>query len=315
MDALAELHVVALLVRERLLGMEVDAPGPAAVVVDWHPDVAAERVVAERRDQREPGEQPLRHAPIVGVRLAVAAAVERQPEIGLLDLENDVAVGLDVVVGLRALVHRVLVDLVAMHVGYVAGVDAAFHGLQVVGFLQPLGHEHVARRQAAPFDLRRRRLLVLRPHIGPDHAGPLDARIGLDAHQLAGLRRRRHVDAAAVAGEFEPVVGAADAVLLVAAEEQRSAAVRAELVDQPDLAVAVAEREQLLAHDLDAHLRVIGLRDLVGEENRHPVAAQQVSHRGAGTGAHQRFGHLLVHGCVLLGAPVARASLLETSRL
>src|SRR5262245_44565336 len=53
-DAFAFLHVVPFLVGQRLLRMEIDAPGPAIVIVDRHPDMAAERVIAERRDQREP---------------------------------------------------------------------------------------------------------------------------------------------------------------------------------------------------------------------------------------------------------------------
>src|SRR5262245_4228112 len=65
MDAFALLHVMAFLGGQRFARMEVDAPGPAIVIVDWHPDVAAERMVAERRDQREPRKQPLRDAPVV----------------------------------------------------------------------------------------------------------------------------------------------------------------------------------------------------------------------------------------------------------
>jgi hypothetical protein len=55
------------------------------------------------------------------------------------------------------------------------------------------------------------------------------------------------------------VVSAADAVLLITAEKERSAAVRAELVDEADLAIGVAEREQLLAEHLGAHLRAVRL--------------------------------------------------------
>jgi len=62
---------------------------------------------------------------------------------------------------------------------------------------------------------------------------------------LAGLRRRRHVDALPVNRELEAMIGAADAVLLVAAEVERRTAVRAEFIDQPDLAVAVAKGKEL----------------------------------------------------------------------
>ena len=45
------------------------------VIVDRHPDVTAERVIAERRDQREPRKQPLGDPPVVRIELAVAAAI------------------------------------------------------------------------------------------------------------------------------------------------------------------------------------------------------------------------------------------------
>src|SRR5262249_47812933 len=131
---------------------------------------------------------------------------------------------------------------------------------------------------------------------GPHHAGALDAGIALDPHVLARLRRRRHVDALSVDRELEAVIGAADAVLLVAAEIERRAAVRAELVDEADLAFAVAEGEQLLAQNLHTHRRAVGLGDLAREQNRYPVAPHQAAHRRVGPGAHEGFGHLLVHG-------------------
>ncbi len=112
-----------------------------------------------------------------------------------------------------------------MHIGHVAGVDAAFHGLEIIALLLALRDEHVAQRQIAPLDGGRRRLLALRSHIGPDHARALDTGVGLDPHVLASLRRRRHVHALAVNREFQAVISAADAVLLVAAEVERGTAV------------------------------------------------------------------------------------------
>jgi DNA replication protein DnaC len=65
------------------------------VVVDRHPDVAPERMLAERRDQREPWKQPLGDSPVVGIGLlciAVASAVIRTRARGrffnLVDLVN-----------------------------------------------------------------------------------------------------------------------------------------------------------------------------------------------------------------------------------
>ena len=284
--------------------MEVDAPGPAVVIVDRHPDVSGQRVRPERRNQREPREQPLRDAPVVRIRLAVAAAVERHAVVGLLDVEDDVAVGLDVLVGLGPLVHRVVVDFEAVHVGDVAGVDPAFHRLEVVAFLQPLRDEYMARWQRAPLDAGRRRLLVLRPHVGPDDAAALDARVGRDAHVLAGLRRRRHLHALAAAVELQPVVRTADAVLFIAAEIERHAAMRAELADQAGLAGGVAKGQQLFSKDLHAHLRPVRLGDFAREEDRHPIAAHQVAHRRTGAGTGEGLGHFGIHVGISFGGMV-----------
>jgi hypothetical protein len=304
--AAAILQVLPFLGGQRLVDVEVDAPGPAVVVVDGHPHVAAEHVVAERRDQREPREDELRDAPVERIGLAVAAAEQREPALVPLDLEDDVAVGLDVVVGLGALVERVVVDLELVHEAHVRGVDAAFHGLQVVAFLQPLGHEHVALGQVGPFDAGWLGLLVLRAHVGPDDAGALDARVAGDGHALAHLRlvgRLRHVDALAVDVELQAVVAAAHAVVFVAAVVERHAAVRAELADEAGAAFAVAEGEQLLAHDLHPHLRAVGLGDLARLQDGHPVAPQQVAGGGARPRAHQRLHHVL-HRALLLASGI-----------
>ena len=96
------------------------------------------------------------------------------------DLEGDVAVLFNVVVGLGALMEGVAVYLELVYERDVAGVYSAFHRLQVVAFLQPLGDEHVTGRQVSPLHAGRRGLLVRRTHVGPHHAGALDARIAID---------------------------------------------------------------------------------------------------------------------------------------
>ena len=274
MDTVAGLHQFAFVVAERFVGVKADAPGPAVFVVHRHPDMAAQRVVTKRRDQGEPGKDPLRNPPVITVGLAVASAVERQPKRVLLDVEDDVAVGLDVVQRLDALVHRVDIHLVAVHVRHVRGVDAAFHGLQVVALLQPTRDKDVAVGQGAPLQRRWFGLVTGRAHVGPHDAAALNTRVGLDAHALGYLWRTGHIDTGTGAVELEAVVGAADAAFLVAAEIQRHATVRAELVDQPRIAIGIAKGQQLLAHDLHPHLRSVGLGDLRRAENRHPVAAQ-----------------------------------------
>ena len=73
------------------------------------------------------------------------------------------------------------------------------------------------------------------------------------------------------------MIGAADAALLDAAEPQRDAAVRAELVDQPVAALAVTECDQPFRQDLDAHRRAIVFRQLLCEQGRNPVLTEEIA--------------------------------------
>ena len=126
-----------------------------------------------------------------------------------------------------------------------AGIDAAFHRLQPVALLQALRHEAVARRHHGELPLRQRRLLLGRAHVGPQHAAALDQRIGLQLDLLAVAalgRLRRHLDALAGVVVLPAVIGAAQPVVLVAAEPQRDAAVGAELVGQRIAALACRAR-------------------------------------------------------------------------
>jgi hypothetical protein len=61
------------------------------------------------------------------------------------------------------------------------------------------------------------------------------------------------------------VIGAAEPVLLVAAEPERYAAVGAKLVDHAHAPLGVAKRQQPLGEKLDAHRRPIRLADLFRE--------------------------------------------------
>src|SRR6185503_4740666 len=85
------------------------------------------------------------------------------------------------------------------------------------------------------------------------------------------------------------VVGATQAVLLVAAEPEGNAAVGAELVDQAETVGSVAEGDQALGQELHPHGRAVGLGQLLGEQRRQPVAAEQLAHRRAGAGTDQQF--------------------------
>jgi hypothetical protein len=83
-----------------------------------------------------------------------------------------------------------------------------------------------------------------RTHVDPDQIAPFACRIGeqLDRVLVGRLRRRgRQVDAVAVNVEFPAVKGAANAALLVAAEIEAGAAMRAVRLDDADAAIGGAE--------------------------------------------------------------------------
>ena len=134
-------------------------------------------------------------------------------------------------------------------------------------------------RHHGEFPFRQRRLLLGRAHVGPQHAAALDQRIGLQLDLLAEaalLRLRRHVDALAGVVVFPAVIGAAQPVLLVAAEPQRDAAVGAELVGQRVAALGVAPGQQPLGQQLDPHRRAFVLRQFLGQQRRHASAARNI---------------------------------------
>ena len=139
-----------------------------------------------------------------------------------------------------------------------------------------------------------------RAHVDPDDAGALHDLVGLGLDLLLEARRRqaRHVDAVAGDVELPAVVDAADAAFLVAAEEQRRAAVRAAVVHDADAAGAVAKRDQLLAEQHQAHGRAVAL-ELGGHGGGDPVAAHQLAHRRAWADARElhavfRRGHAIL---------------------
>ena len=61
----------------------------------------------------------------------------------------------------------------------------------------------------------------------------------------------------------------------------------AELVQKRDAIQAVAEGDEPLAHELDAHRRAIRARQLLGEERRHPEAPQEIAHQRSRIGPGQ----------------------------
>src|SRR6202011_674673 len=93
----------------------------------------------------------------------------------------------------------------------------------------------------------------------------------------------RHLQAVAVNIELPAVIDAAHAARLVAAEEQRGAAVRATLVHHADAARGlIAERDQLFTEQQQLERLAAGL-ELARFGRRDPVLAHQLTHHGAGS--------------------------------
>src|SRR6185312_7108337 len=84
---------------------------------------------------------------------------------------------------------------------------------------------------------RHRRCFRARPHVDPDETSLLPHLVSFGADLLLEVLRGRHVrhfEAAAFDVELPAVIDAADAILLVAAQEQRSATMRALMIEDAD---------------------------------------------------------------------------------
>ena len=89
------------------------------------------------------------------------------------------------------------------------------------------------------------------------------------------VRLGRDLDALAVHVVLPAVVGAPQPGLLVAAEPQRHAPVRAELVHQAVSPLGVPEGDQPFGQQLDADRRAVVLGQFRGEQRGNPVLAEQ----------------------------------------
>jgi hypothetical protein len=88
---------------------------------------------------------------------------------------------------------------------------------------------------------------------------------------------------------FPAVIGAAQAVLFVSPEPQGNAAVRAEFIGERIAAFGISPSEQALGKEFHAHRRAIVFRQLLGEEDGNPVAADQVAHGRSRAGSGHQF--------------------------
>jgi len=196
----------------------------------------------------------------------------------------------------------------------VGRVETAFEPLQPVALLNDLADVPVRLQHLCPGEFRQRRDLLGRTHIGPDEAAQFAGRISSYADlvlELVFLRLVHLVDTTAVDGEFPAVVNATQPALLVAPEPQRGAAMWTIFVEEPDPAVAVAERDEILAQQPDAHRRTVGPGDLARQQRRDPIATHRLAHRRSRAGPGQQLVFLTGQH----GLPLASFSLIIAPHL
>ena len=146
------------------------------------------------------------------------------------------------------------------------------------------------RGQLRPAEQRERRSQIGRSHVRPHDPSGFHRRIRRDVDLVREALGLVHlVHAAAVGIELPAVVDAPQPALLVASEEERDAAMRTELVEEPDAALGVAERDEVFAEELDAHGRTVRLGQLPREQRGDPVPTHRVAHRRAGTNLRQEL--------------------------
>ena len=315
----------ALALRQRRIDRPGDRVDGGCVVVDRRPDEPSAQacctVVSHTAEDVRVREQPVRDAPVEAVLLGVALRPDHHPVVGVAEVEAgrevpdevldqfrvELEPGAEAVEEPRRLVERVDGGVQEVRV---RGVDAAFEPLHPVRELVPLGHVDVAFRQSYPFDAGQGRLQLGRAEVGEDDPVRLAARVGGRAHlggEVAARRFAGHVDAVPVPVVFPAVVDAAQAVLLVATEEEAHAPVGARLGDEADLTARVPERHETFTKRTHAYGRAVGLRQFARQEHRLPEAAEQFAHRPSFAHAGQEF--------VVLHAQHARMILNQHSRV
>src|ERR1044072_2549650 len=106
------------------------------------------------------------------------------------------------------------------------GVDLSLERLQIIAIAPGEGHLDLVFRHIEDLECGQRRGFRARAYVNPYDTGALHdlVRLGLHLFLEAGRRQARHVDAIARNVELPAVIDAANALLLVAAEEERCAA-------------------------------------------------------------------------------------------
>ena len=161
------------------------------------------------------------------------------------------------------------------------GVNLALDDLHKVGLVPYLPGLALVLRHREVLQFRHGGLQLRRSHVGPHKPAGLAGGVGADtdlAGEVAVLRLRHHIYALAIHVILPAMVGAAEALFLVAAVEEAGVAVRAELLQYAHLAAGGAKSHHLLAVDLGLHGRAVRLGQLLREQHRRPEPPAELPH-------------------------------------
>ena len=253
----------------RIPGIGID---PAIFIVDRHPCVAEMRFARQRRRRcTVRWQSELRAAPIAHAMIGTPRAANHETHVVIDDQElrqrvlanpaQPFFIGRGIRIGIGRHARRR-----HMQEGEMRSIKGPFDGLRPIALLQFLGDETVGRRQGSELELRHLRQRFgprVWPHIGPDHVAIFARRIGFETQALMIACLRRHVrqfQRPPLQIELPTVEDAANGTILIAAEIEIGAAMRTARIDEPDHTFAVAESNQVFAHDGDAQRRTIRLR-------------------------------------------------------
>ena len=257
------------------------------LVVDGHPCAGGAGVGRAGGDHGEVGHHVLGDA-VPALAFVVPDALGGVD--GAVGLGDDVEGGRAVIdprpASPAGLVRRVLGDA-AVDEGDVGRVEVALEALDPVALLHHDARlKNLVYGEGVDLELREGGRGLARAHVGPDHPVDLTAGVGDGAHlfhEVAFGGLVGHVEAGAGDVVLPAVVVAAEPALLVAPEEERGAAVGAVLGDEANVAVGVAEDDEVLAEEADALQGAVTLRQVAGGQEGVPELAEQVAHGCAGT--------------------------------
>ncbi|EDT00997.1 hypothetical protein BamIOP4010DRAFT_5497 [Burkholderia ambifaria IOP40-10] len=188
--------------------------------------------------------------------------------------------------------HAEVLEVFRVRIEGVRDVDRVFLHLEPVA-REIVLHLEMADAVVAHEDVpvRKRGLLLRRPHVCEDQPAAFVRRVAVDqlladAARLRRFERPLHAFAGRVV--LPAVIRAADRGFLDEAVQQRCTAMRATLLHEQHAAVAGAREHQILAENPHA-FRLAGFGQLRRITDRMPVATQQLAARRAGPHAGQQF--------------------------